>query len=113
MSNARDQQMIRLYVSIAISLVAGIAAAYLLPLPWLAPLSAAVAICAAILAIIVRLDTKTEPPANPVTSVLLSLANLPEQPLAKVKNGWALTTFLASAAFLVALSLSVMVRANF
>ncbi|WP_267877651.1 hypothetical protein [Massilia frigida] len=40
------------------------------------------------------------------------LLNLPEQPLAKVKEGWALTLFAASAAFLVSLALAVMVRAS-
>jgi hypothetical protein len=104
--------MNRLVVSIVVAISAGIAAVYLLPPPWLAPVSTAAAICAAIFAIIVRLDTKTESPANPVARVLLSLANLPEQPLAKVRKGWALTTFLASAAFLVSLCLSVIVRAN-
>lgn len=104
--------MTRSSVSIAVAAVAGIAAVYLLPPPWLGPLFAATAICAVIFAIVVRLDTKTEPPANPIAGVLLSIVNLPEQPLAKVKEGWALTAFLASAAFLVSLCLSVMVRAN-
>jgi len=104
--------MTRTSVSIVFAIVAGIAAVYLLPPAWLAPLSATAAICFVIFAIIVRLDTKTEPPANPVAGVLLSIVNLPEQPLAKVKEGWALTTFFASAAFLVSLGLSVMVRAN-
>ena len=104
--------MTRPVLPIVIAIIAGIAAVYLLPPPWLAPLSTAAAICAAIFAIIVRLDTKTKSPANPMAGVLLSLANLPEQPLAKVKKGWALTTFLASAAFLVSLCLSVIVRAN-
>ena len=104
--------MTRLSVSIAIAIVAGVAAVFLLPSPWLAPLSVVAAICCTIFAIIVRIDTKTEPPSNAMTGILLSVANLPEQPLAKVKEGWALTTFLASAAFLVSLGLSVMVRAN-
>jgi hypothetical protein len=41
-----------------------------------------------------------------------TLVNLPDQPLAKVKEGWALTSFLALAAFLLSLGLSVMVRAG-
>jgi Co/Zn/Cd efflux system component len=69
------------------------------------------AICCAISAIIVRFVTKTEPPSDPIAGILLSALNLPEQPLARVKEGRALTTFLASAAFLVSLCLSVMVRA--
>lgn len=104
--------MTRPSVSIGIAISAGIAAVYLLPPPWLVPLSAVAAICCAIFAIIVRLDTKTASPSNPVAGILLSAANLPEQPLAKVKAGWALTTFLVSAAFLVSLGLSIMVRAN-
>jgi uncharacterized membrane protein YfcA len=106
--------MTRIAFSIAIAIFAGIVSVYLLPPAWLEPLSAAAAICAAIYAIIVRLDAKTEPPAKPtaVAGALLSIVNLPEQPLAKVKEGWALTTFLASVAFLLALGLAVMVRAN-
>jgi hypothetical protein len=104
--------MTRIGVPIGVAIVAGIAAVYLLPPPWLAPLSAVAAVCAMIFAIIVRLDTKREPPANPMAGVLLSIVNFPEQPLAKVKKGWALTTFLASAVFLVSLGLSVMVRAS-
>ncbi len=105
-------QMTHPGVFIVIAIVAGIAAVYLLPPPWLVPLSAADAICAAIFAIIVRLDTKAESPANPMSGVLLSITNLPEQPLAEIKKCWALTTFLASAAFLVSLCLSVIVREN-
>jgi len=50
------------------------------------------AVCAAISAVIVRIDTRTQPPASASAkaSVLL-LLDLPEQPLAKVKEGWALT----------------------
>jgi hypothetical protein len=98
-------------ISILVAVGAGIAAVYLLPPSWLAPLSAVAAVCAAIFAIISRFQTKTEPPADPLGGVLLSVVNLPEQPLAKVKAGWALTTFLVAAAFLVAIGLSVMVRA--
>ncbi len=104
--------MARPGISIALSTIAGVASVYLLPSSWLGPLSAAAAICTGILAIIVRLDTKTEPPHNPMTGLLLALFNLPEQPRAKVRVCWALTTFLAFAAFLVSLGLSVMVRAN-
>ena len=104
--------MNRAGTSILVAIVAGVAAVYLLPPPWLAPLSAGVAVCGVILAIILRLGTRTEPPAIPLVRILLSLSSLPEQPLAKVKAGWALTTFLAAAAFLVAIALSVMVRAH-
>ena len=103
--------MTRLAVPIAIAIIAGIAAVYVLPPLWLAPLGAGVAICAAILAVVVLLGTKTQP-RSAMAGVLLSLVNLPEQPLAKVKEGWALTAFLASASFLVSLGLAVMVRAN-
>ena len=105
--------MNRLVVSIFVATIAGSLAVYLLPPPWLAPLSAVTAICTAIFAIIVRINTRAQPPsANPVASALLSLANLPEQPLAKVRKGWALTMFLTSAAFLISLCLAVIVRAN-
>ena len=104
--------MTRPHVSIGIAIVAGIATVYLLPPSWLAPVSAVAATCCAIFAIIARLDTKREPPSNSMASILLSVVNLPEQPLAKVNESWALTTFLAFAAFIVALALSVMVRAN-
>ena len=103
--------MSRLGTSILIALFAGIVAVYLLPPSWLAPLSTCAAICVAIFAIIVRLETKTEPPAVPLAGVLLSILNLPEQPLAKVKDGRALRMFFVTSAFLVALGLSVMVRA--
>ena len=104
--------MTRSISSIAIAIISGIAAVYLLPLPWLGPLAATACILAFIFAFIVRLSTKTELPANPIAGVLLSLVNLPEQPLAKVNEGWALTMFLSSAAFLVSLALAVLVRAN-
>jgi len=104
--------MNRAGTSILVAIVAGVAAVYLLPPRWLAPLSAGVAVCGVILAIILRLGTRAEPPAIPLVRILLSLSSLPEQPLAKVKAGWALTTFLAAAAFLVAIALSVMVRAH-
>ena len=104
--------MTRPAVSISIAIVAGIAAVYLLPPPWLVPLSTGAAVLCAIFAMIVRLGTKTERPSNPMKDILLSIANLPEQPLAIVKEGWALTTFLASAAFLISLGLSIMVRAS-
>ena len=99
-------------VSAVIAAVAGVASVYLLPPPWLAPLSTVTAIFCAVFAIIVRLATTTEPPSNPTAGILLSVANLPEQPLAKVKDGWALTAFLTSATFLISLGLSIMVRAN-
>ena len=104
--------MTRFGASIAISIVAGTACVYLLPPPWLGPISAVVAICAGILALVVRITTRTVPPPNPVTGVLLSLVNLPEQPLATVKEGWPVATLLALAAFLASLALSVVVRAN-
>ena len=104
--------MNRTAVSAAIAAIAGVAFVYLLPLPWLAPLSTVTAIFCAIFAIIVRLSTTTEPPSNPMASILLSVANLPEQPLAKVKAGWPLTAFLTSATLLISLGLSIMVRAN-
>jgi len=97
---------------IAVAIATGIAAVYLLPALWIGPLSAVAAVLAFAFAVIVRVGTKTEPPANAVAGVLLSVLNLPEQPLAEVKQGWALTTFLALAAFLVSLALSVMVRAH-
>lgn len=104
--------MPRLPTVLSIAIVAGIAAVFLLPPSWLEPIAAVAAVCALVLAIIVRVNTKTEPPDSAVAGVLLSIINLPEQPLAKVTEGWALTAFLASAAFLVSLALSVIVRAN-
>ena len=104
--------MTRPYISSCIAIVAGIAAVFLLPPPWLIPVATVSASCCAIFAIIVRLGTKTEPPANPMAEVVLSVANLPEQPLAKAKEGWALNAFIASAAFLVSLGLSIIVRAS-
>jgi uncharacterized membrane protein YfcA len=103
--------MARHGIATAVGIVAGIVAVYLLPPPWLAPLSAIAAICCAISAIIVRCNTKTEPPSNPTAGILLSVLNLPDRPFAPVKEDRALTTFLALAAFLASLCLSVMVRA--
>ena len=97
---------------IAIAAVAGIAAVWALPPLWLGPVAEAAAACGAVLAIIVRLGTSTGAPSNAMAGVLLSILNLPEQPLAKVRKGWALTSFLACAAFLVSLGLSVVVRDN-
>lgn len=67
--------------------------------------------CAAISAVIVRMGTKGQPSSD-AKGMVLMLLNLPEQPLAKVKEGWALILFSASAAFLVSLALAVMVRAS-
>ena len=104
--------MIRRGVLIGVAIVAGIAAFCLLPPAWLANLAKFVAICCASSAIIARIDTKTNPHSNPVASVALSVLNLPEQPLAKVTDGWALSIFLVSAAFLVSLSLSILLLSN-
>ena len=104
--------MSRLITVLSIAIVAGIAPVFLLPPPWLEPIAAVAAMCALILAIIIRTNTKTEPLDNAVAGVLLLVINLPEQPLAKVTEGRTLTAFLASAVFLVSLALSVMVRAN-
>ena len=104
--------MTRTGVSIGVAVVAGVLAVVFLPPLWLAPLSAVTTISCGISAIIVRVNTKTEPSSNPVAGILLSVVNLPELPLAKVKKDWALSMFLASAAFLVTLGLSVMVLAN-
>ena len=99
-------------ISISVAIVAGIAAVYLLPAVWLGPLAAAAAVCAAILGIIVRLATHTESHANPLVGIMSSVFSIPERPLAKVKEGWALTSFLVVSAFLVSLGLSVIVRAG-
>jgi len=106
------QLMSRHGLFIAIAAVAGIAAVYLLPPLWLGPVAEAAAICGAVLAIIVRVGTSTGASSNATAEVLLSILNLPEQPLAKVREGWALTSFLACAAFLVSLGLSVLVRSH-
>ena len=104
--------MNRTAVSAAIAATMGVAFVYLLPPPWLTPISTVTAILCAIFALIVRLSKTTEPPSNPMAGILLSVVNLPEQPLAKVKAGWPLTAFLASATLLISLALSIMVRAS-
>lgn len=103
--------MIHLGKSIAIASAAGVAAVYLFPPEWLPPLAAAVAIGGLLLSFIVRFTTPTKPPSDAVARILLSFASLPEQPLAEVPKGWALTLFLSCAAFLAAMALTVMVRA--
>ena len=104
--------MSRSALIIAFALVAGIVAVYVLPALWIGPLTVVAAICALAFALIVRLSTKTEASHNLISGVLLQIFNFPEQPLAKAKEGWPLTTFLALAAFLVSLGLSVIVRAS-
>ena len=104
--------MTRTGLSILVAIVAGVAAVYLLPASWLAPLCTGAAVCSAISALIARLETKTGQRANPLAGALLLLLNLPERPLAEVRAGWALTIFLVTAAFLGAIALSVMVRAS-
>ena len=104
--------MNRLATSAATALIAGVASVYLLPAQWLGHIAITAAICAAICAIIVRAGTETESPSNPPNGIVMALLSLPEQPLTKVKKGWALTAFLTSAAFLVSLALAVLVRAN-
>ena len=104
--------MPRLSVPIGIAIAGGVVATLLLPPSWLGPLSAGVAICCALFAFIIGVNTKTEPHSNRVARIFMLLANLPEQPLARVNEGWALSMFVASAAFLVSLGISVMVLAN-
>ena len=104
--------MTRFSASIVMSIVAGTACVYLLPPPWLGPISAIAAICAGVLVLVVRITTRTAPPPHPMTGILLSQVNLPERPLANVKEGWPLATLLSLAAFLASLALSIVVRAN-
>jgi len=59
--------MTRFGASIAISIVAGTACVYLLPPQWLGPISAVAAICAGVLALVVRITTRIAPPPNPMT----------------------------------------------
>jgi hypothetical protein len=99
-------------VSISAGIIVAIAAAYLLPLSWLGPLCAAVGIFTFVLVVLLAGSTKQEPRADPVERAVLLVLNVPSQPLAKVKQSWTLTTFLASAAFLVALGATILVRAN-
>lgn len=99
-------------VFIATAVAAGIGSVWFLPPEWLGPLASVVGICAAISLVMVRLGVKTKPPSSRLAGILLSLANLPEEPSAKINESWKLTTFLALAAFLVAMALSVMVRAG-
>jgi membrane associated rhomboid family serine protease len=104
--------VIRSGISITIAFFAGVAVVFLFPPPWLAPLSILAGICFAVFASVVRFSAKAESPVNPAAGLLLTMINIPEQPLAKVVEGWAFTAFLSSTAFLIALALSVMVRAN-
>ena len=104
--------MTRAVAFVGSSFVAGVAAVFVLPPAWLGPLAAVAAICAFAVAIVLRFSAGAEDPASPAAEVLLSVLNLPEQPLAKVKQGWALVAFLSLAAFLVALAVFVMVRAS-
>lgn len=57
-SNVRNQHMNRVGVSIAIAIIAGFGAVYLLPPPWLEQLVTADAVCVAIFAIISTLTNK-------------------------------------------------------
>ena len=104
--------MAHLGSSIAAASAAGVIAILALPATWLAPLCEVVAVVTVILAVAIRVDTKTVPPDNHLSGALLSIANLPEEPFAEVKKSWALTAFLASAAFLVSAALAVLVLAN-
>jgi hypothetical protein len=99
-------------ISIASAAAAGIAAIFVLPPSWLALISEAAAICGVIAALVARLQTRTAPPSNPAAEAALFLANLPEEPLARVKEGWALSVFLTSAAFLLSAGLTIIARAN-
>lgn len=104
--------MTRPRVSIGVAIVSAVLAVLLLPPQWLAPLFAVAVISCLIFAVIVRINTKTTPPSNAVAGILLSAANLPEQPLAEVKESWALTMLFVSVAFLFSLGLAVMALAN-
>jgi hypothetical protein len=99
-------------ISIALAVVAGIAAVFALPPSWLTPLSELAAVCGVVSALIARVSTKTAAPSNPGAEAALFLANLPEEPLAPVKPGWALSIFLTSAAFLISAGLTIIARAN-
>lgn len=108
----RLEQMRLPIVSVAIAFVAGIATVYLLPAPWLATLATVAGIVCSLFGVIVMSGAKNEPPSNPKTAILLSIIGLPGDPFANVKEDWALASFLAFAAFLVSLGLSVIVRVN-
>jgi hypothetical protein len=76
----------------------------------LRPVAAIGAGRAAISGVIIRIGTRTKTPASGKASAFL-VFNLPEQPLAKLRNNWALTSFFVAASFLMAMTLSVMVQA--
>lgn len=54
-------------------------------------------------AIVLRTSAIPTKPSRPSTIIITSLLKLPQQPLSKVKNGWALTCFAASTAYLLRL----------
>lgn len=97
--------------SIALATFAGVACVLALPPGWLAPISVTATLAATVSLIVVRFSTRTEPNDKRAVGLLFLVMNLPEQPFAEVKAGWPLTVFLASASFLLALGLAVMVRA--
>jgi hypothetical protein len=107
-----NQHMTGAKVSIAMAVLSGFAAVYFLPPPWLEPLATTDAVCCAIFAIVARFNTKTEQTTNSVFGALFLIFSLPERPLTKVHEGWALSIFLASAAFLISIALAIIVRAN-
>lgn len=98
--------------SFAAAAFAGPAAFYLLPSLWLGRVCSAALLAALVFAILLRIDTKTKPPEDPVVGILLSVANLPEEPGAKVNEGWALTVFLSLVTFLLSMAFSVLVLGN-
>jgi len=110
--NKQSAYMRRNLVITACAVVAGITVVSFLPPDWLGTVAQIGAVCTAISAILVRIDTKTQPPDSAAKEIVLMLSNLPEQPFSEVKEGWTLTWLFASASFLISLMLTVMVKAS-
>lgn len=111
MMNKQFAYMSRNIVMAACAVVAGITVVCFLPPNWLGTVAEIGAVCTAVSAILVRIGTKTQPSASAKATVLMWF-NIPEQPLAELKEGWTLTWLFASAAFLISLMLSVIVKAS-
>lgn len=91
--------------------VAGVAFIFVAPASWFTWVFGAAVGCCLLFATVAHAQTKTEPPANPLTRFVLFALNFPEQPMARVKSGWALAAFLVSAAFAISLAVAVIARA--
>jgi hypothetical protein len=102
----------RLGIWIACAITAGVSVVFVFPVDWFMPVFLCSIAATLLCGVIARLSVKDDRPVNPVVEVAAAVLSLPSRPRANVPSSLALQCFLVFAAFVVALALSVVVRAN-